>query len=126
MRQAPRYRAPTCVAKSCVVPRKATYSTRNNAVANKSEQPNLVAINPRKISIGKTVHRSSNPQFVKIGNFVVNVKRIDYVKWTEDISNIRFGSLHGIDASKKYYPAEHEAIRQLQNELVEKTDNNKS
>lgn len=128
MRRTP-YRTPTIpAARPTAVSRKNAYSTRNNTLTvsnvNKPEQPNLVAINPRKISIGKTVQRN-DPLFVRIGSFVVNVNRIDYINWNENESRIRFGSQYGVDASKKYYAAEHEAIRQLQIELTRKIDADK-
>ena len=122
MRRVP-YRVSTIpTASRIAVSRKAPFSTKNNTLTvsnvNKPEQPNLVAINPRKISIGKTVQHN-DPRFVRIGSFVINVNRIDYIDWKKDESKIRFGSQYGIDASKKYYAAEHEAIRQLQIQLTE-------
>ena len=91
-------RVPYCaqtipVARPTLVYSKAAYSTRNNPLTvsnvNKSDQPNFVAINPRKISIGKTVQHNV-PRFVRIGSFVINVNRIDYINWNENESKIRF------------------------------------
>lgn len=107
------------ISRSSAVPRHCSYATRTVGNTNKSEHPNLLAINPQKISINKTV-QNCGPVFVNIGSFTINVNRINYIYWNENESQIRFAIEHGIDASKKYYPFEHAAIKRLINELTNK------